>query len=282
MAITAVVARSHHALALHGGIAMEEPRRIPLAFSILAVMVAAALANACAPRAKLSPTEVSGPNPQLTQPEKALLPTVKIATAVGWAAGETPTPTQGLQVQAFATGLVHPRWVYVLPNGDVLVAETNRPPTEDSPSNPVRAAFMKHAFEKAGAAVPSPNRIVLLRDKDGDGVAETKSVLLQNLFSPFGMSLVGNRLYIANADAIVSVPYKTGDTQITAAPVKLTELPGAPRNHHWTKSLLANAEGTKLYVGVGSNSNIGENGLDIEEGRAAIHEIDIKSWATRV
>jgi glucose/arabinose dehydrogenase len=256
--------------------------RTTLAFSALAAMIAAVFASACAPRAKLSPEAVSGPNPPLAEPDKALLPTVKVAPAIGWQSDQAPTPAPGLQVQAFASGLEHPRWVYVLPNGDVLVAETNRPPTEDEPDNPIRAVFMQQAFEKAGAAIPSPNRITLLRDKDGDGVAETKTVFLQHLFSPFGMALVGSRFYVANADAIVSVPYKTGDTQITAAPVKLADLPGAPRNHHWTKSLLANAAGTKFYVGVGSNSNIADHGMDIEEGRAAIHEVDVKSGASRV
>lgn len=260
----------------------HRPLRIPLACSVLAAMIAAAIAGACAQRAKLSPEAVSGPNPPLTEPDKALLPTVKVSPATPWRAGEAPTAAPGLQVQAFATGLEHPRWLYVLPNGDVLVAETNRPPTKDEPANPIRAVFMKQAFEKAGAAMPSPNRITLLRDKDGDGVAETKTVFLQDLFSPFGMALVGNRFYVANADAIVSVPYSTGDTQVTAAPAKLTDLPGAPRNHHWTKSLLANAAGTRLYVGVGSNSNIAENGLDIEEGRAAIHEVDVKNGTSRV
>ena len=207
---------------------------------------------------------------------------MKISPVVGWKAGEAPTPASGVQVNAFATGLVHPRWLYVLPNGDVLVAETNRPPTPDEPANPIRAAFMNKAFAKAGADVPSPNRISLLRDKDGDGVAETKTVLVANLFSPFGMALVGDRLYIANADALVWVPYKDGDTQITATPQRLAQLPGAPRNHHWTKSLVASPDGSKFYVGVGSNSNVAENGLDIEDNRAAILEIDAKTGASRV
>jgi len=256
--------------------------RVPLSVSILAAAMLAILAASCAQKSELAPESVSGPAPPLPEPDKALLPTVKIAPATGWKSGETPVPAAGVQVKAFAMGLEHPRWLYVLPNGDVLVAETNRPPTEDNPADRIRAAFMKSAFEKAGAAVPSPNRITLLRDKDGDGVAETKSVLLSNLYSPFGMSLVGDRLYIANADAIVWVPYNKGDTQITAAPQKLAALPGAPRNHHWTKSLLASPDGSKFYVGVGSNSNAGENGLDIEENRAAILQVDRKTGASRV
>ena len=256
--------------------------RVPLSLSILASALLAIVAASCAQKSELAPEIVSGTEPPLPQPDKALLPTVKVAPAVGWKAGEAPTPAQGMQVKAFATGLEHPRWLYVLPNGDVLVAETNRPPTEDSPENPIRAAFMKQAMEKAGATVPSPDRITLLRDKDGDGVAETKSVLLSNLFSPFGMSLVGDRLYVANADAIVSVPYKAGDTQISTAPRKLADLPGAPRNHHWTKSLLASSDGSKFYVGVGSNSNAAEHGMEIEANRAAILEVDAKTGASRV
>jgi len=237
---------------------------------------------ACGGPAQLGARAGSGPDPALPPPDKALIPTVKVATAVGWREGEKPMAPVGFEVQAFATGLTHPRWVYVLPNGDVLVAETNRPPTPDEPENPIRAAFMKKAFEKAGAAVPSPNRITLLRDGDGDGVAETRSIFLSNLFSPFGMALVGDTFYVANADAVVRFPYRTGDRQIGVAPVKVADLPGAPRNHHWTKSLLASRDGTKLYVGVGSNSNAAEHGMEIEAGRAAIHEIDAKTGIGRV
>ncbi|BCT92542.1 sorbosone dehydrogenase [Lysobacter helvus] len=256
--------------------------RMRLAFSGLSVAIAALLAAACAPSAKLTTAQTSGPTPVIPAPDKALVPTVKIAPATGWPAGTMPTAAQGLQVQAFATGLTHPRWLYVLPNGDVLVAETNRPATEDPSGNPIRDALMNQAFEKAGAAVPSPERISLLRDTDGDGVAETKTTFLQHLTSPFGMALVGGTFYVANADSIVHVPYKAGETTITATPVKLADLPGAPRNHHWTKSLLANADGTKLYVGVGSNSNAAEHGMDIEFERAAIHEIDLGTGKGRV
>jgi hypothetical protein len=244
-------------------------------------MVVALLA-ACSGPAELTTREGSGPEPTLPPPDKALLPTVKVATAVGWREGQTPTAAPGFTVQAFATGLDHPRWLHVLPNGDVLVAETNRPPTPDEPPNPIRAAFMKAAFKKAGAAAPSANRITLLRDGDGDGLAETRSVFLSNLFSPFGMALVGDTFYVANADALVRFPYTKGAQQIGAAPVKVADLPGAPRNHHWTKSLLASRDGSKLYVGVGSNSNAAEYGMEIEAGRAAIHEIDAKTGAGRV
>jgi glucose/arabinose dehydrogenase len=250
-------------------------RTTAFALSLLAI-------TACGGSARLAAKADTGPAPVLPEPEKSLIPTVKVATAIGWPAGVTPTPATGFAVNALATGLEHPRWLYVLPNGDVLVAETNRPPTEDPATNPIRGALMKAAFEKAGSAVPSANRITLLRDADGDGVAETRTVFLQNLMSPFGMALIGNDFYVANADAIMRFPYRRGDLRIDATPVKLADLPGAPRNHHWTKSLLANRDGTKLYVGVGSNSNVAEHGMEIEAGRAAVHEIDVKTGADRI
>ncbi len=256
--------------------------RIRVLARCLALSLSLLMLAGCGSSARLAAKADTGPDPVLPEPDKSLIPTVKVAKAIGWPQGVTPTPASGLAVNAFATGLDHPRWLYVLPNGDVLVAETNRPPTPDPPANPIRGALMKAAFEKAGAAVPSANRITLLRDADGDGVAETRSVFLQNLMSPFGMALVGNDFYIANADAVVRVPYREGDTRIDAAPIKVADLPGAPRNHHWTKSLLASRDGSKLYVGVGSNSNIGENGMDIEVGRAAIQEIDIRTGRSRV
>ena len=222
-----------------------------------------------------------GSKPALPSPVKAVIPTVKIAPAKGWPAGVTPNVADGLAVNAFATGLDHPRWLYVLPNGDVLVAETNAPPKKPEPKG-IRAWFMKYFFKKAGASVPSANRITLLRDADGDGVAETRTVFLANLFHPFGMALVGDDLYIANADAVVRFPYREGMTSISEAPVKLADLPGGPINHHWTKSLLASSDGSRLYVGVGSNSNVAEGGMEIETDRAAIHEIDRATGRARV
>jgi glucose/arabinose dehydrogenase len=171
--------------------------------------------------------------------------------------------------------------LYVLPNGDVLVAETNAPPRPDEGKG-LRAKIQAHFAKVAGATVPSANRITLLRDSDGDGVAETRSVFLDSLHSPFGMTLVGNTLYVANTDAVVRVPYVTGQTRISATPEKLVDLPAGTRNHHWTKSLIASPDGSKLYVTVGSNSNAGENGLAAEEGRAAIWEVDRKTGAHRV
>ncbi|MES2695995.1 MAG: sorbosone dehydrogenase family protein [Verrucomicrobiota bacterium] len=221
-----------------------------------------------------------GPNPTLPKPQKSLLPVVDIAPATGWPAGATPKPAAGFAVTALASGLDHPRWLCVLPNGDVLVAETNAPKRPEEGKG-IKGAAMKVMMTKAGAAVPSANRITLLRDADGDGVAETKTVFLQGLNSPFGMAVVGNNLYVANTDAVVRFPYKVGDTQITTAPEKVADLPAGPRNHHWTKSLIANRDGTKLYAGVGSNSNVAENGMGEEEQRAAIHEIDLATGKTR-
>ena len=224
-----------------------------------------------------------GPNPVLPEPQRSLIPVVHVAEAVGWPAGRMPTPAPGFRVQAFASGLDHPRWLYRLPNGDILVAETNAPPRpEGAEDGGLRGFFQTLFMKKAGAEVPSANRITLLRDADGDGVAETKTAFLENLMSPFGMALVGDTLYVANADAVVAFPYRAGETRITAAPRKVADLP-AGRNHHWTKSLVASPDGSRLYVGVGSNSNVGENGLEEEEvDRAAILEIDPASGARRV
>src|SRR5438067_8485375 len=195
-------------------------------------------AAACGSPARLPLEQGIGPRPVLPPPEHALIPTVKIAPAKGWAPGERPTAADGLVVTAFATGLDHPRWLHVLPNGDVLVAETNGPERPDD-NKGLKGWFFKKYQKKAGAAVPSANRITLLRDADGDGVAEVHAVLLDSLYSPFGMALVGDALYVANSDALVRVPYATGQTRITAPTTKVTDLPGGRLNHHWTKSLLA-------------------------------------------
>lgn len=221
-----------------------------------------------------------GATPALPEPNKSLIPTVKVAEAVGWGKDAMPTPAPGLRVTAFASGLDHPRWVHVLPNGDVLVAESNAPPKPQKKS--IRAWFQARAMKKAGAATESANRISLLRDADGDGIAETKNVFLANLMSPFGMALIGGDFYVANADAIVRFPYTEGATSISEAGVKVTDLPGLPLNHHWTKNIIASPDGTKIYATVGSNSNVGENGMDIEEGRAAIWEVDLASGQKRL
>jgi glucose/arabinose dehydrogenase len=247
--------------------------------SSLALLAAAALAG-CAETSRLPDGADVGPNPQLTQPNKQLIPTVKVAEAVGWAPGTTPVAAPGLRVNALAAQLDHPRWLHVLPNGDVLVAESNAP--ERPERKGLKIWFMKHFMKKAGAGTPSANRITLLRDVDGDGVAEVRSVFLENLNSPFGMAHVGDQLYIANTDAVVRVPYKEGETRITATPVKLADLPAGPRNHHWTKALIASRDGSKLFATVGSNSNVAEHGMAEEEGRAAIWEIDIRTGAKRL
>lgn len=251
----------------------------PLSKSLLAA--SALTLAACGSGPALDPSAGFGPDPQLPEPRKGLFPTVQIAPAKGWPSGQTPTPAQGFAVNAFATGLDHPRWIYRLPNGDILVAETNAPPPPEDKKGGIRAWIMDKVMARAGAGVPSPDRIVLLRDADGDGTAELKTLFMENLTSPFGMVLIGDRLFVANADAVVAVPYQTGQTRIDAAPVTISPLP-AGRNHHWTKSLVANADGSRLYVGVGSNSNVGENGMDEETDRAAILEIDPATGTRRV
>ncbi|QKV65579.1 sorbosone dehydrogenase family protein [Pseudomonas sp. 43A] len=228
---------------------------------------------ACGETSSLQVSDGTGPSPKLPEPNKTLIPTVNIAPAIGWPAGGKPTAAAGTQVAAFAEGLDHPRWLYVLPNGDVLVAETNAPPKPDDSSG-IRGWVMKKVMGKAGAGVPSPNRITLLRDADHDGVAETRTVFLQNLNSPFGMTLVGNDLYVADTDRLLRFNYEPGATEIKSQPIKVVDLPGGTLNHHWTKNVIASKDGSKLYVTVGSNSNVGENGLDKEEGRAAIWEVD--------
>ncbi|WP_159815745.1 sorbosone dehydrogenase family protein [Pseudomonas sp. 18058] len=239
---------------------------------VFVIALAGGLA-ACGETSSLQVSDGTGPSPKLPEPNKTLIPTVNIAPAIGWPEGGKPTAAAGTQVAAFAEGLDHPRWMYVLPNGDVLVAETNAPPKPDD-SKGIKGWVMKKVMGKAGAGVPSPNRITLLRDADHDGVAETRTVFLQNLNSPFGMTLVGNDLYVADTDRLLRFNYEPGATEIKTQPIKVTDLPGGTLNHHWTKNVIASKDGSKLYVTVGSNSNVGENGQDQEEGRAAIWEVD--------
>ncbi|BBH34863.1 sorbosone dehydrogenase family protein [Pseudomonas bijieensis] len=247
---------------------------------LLIVALAAGLV-ACGESSTLQVSDGTGPAPKLPEPNKTLVPTVNIAEAIGWPEGAKPTPAQGLQVGAFAEGLDHPRWLYVLPNGDVLVAETNAPPKPDDAKG-IRGWVMKKVMGRAGAGVPSPNRITLLRDANHDGIAETRTVFLENLNSPFGMTLVGNDLYVADTDRLIRFPYKDGDTQIKAQPTKVVDLPGGTLNHHWTKNVIASRDGSKLYVTTGSNSNVAENGMEAEEGRAAIWEVDRASGNHRI
>lgn len=246
----------------------------------LLIMCAGALA-ACGESSTLQVSDGTGPSPKLPEPNKTLIPTVNIAPAIGWPEGAKPTAAAGTQVAAFAEGLDHPRWLYVLPNGDVLVAETNAPPKPDD-SKGIRGWVMEKVMGRAGAGVPSPNRITLLRDADHDGIAETRTVFLADLNSPFGMALVGNDLYVADSDKLLRFPYQPGETTIKEAGTKVIDLPGGSINHHWTKNVVASKDGSKLYVSVGSNSNVGENGLQAEEGRAAIWEVDRASGQHRI
>ena len=244
-------------------------------------VVAALALGGCGGEARLQVEDGTGPDPRLPAPDTSLIPTVKIAPAIGWPDGARPIAAQGTEVVAFADGLDHPRWLYVLPNGDVLVAETAAPERPEDGKG-IKGFFMGKAMKRAGSAVPSANRITLLRDSDGDGVADQRSVLVAELNSPFGMALVGDQLYVANTDALLSFPYRTGDTTITARGTKVADLPGGKLNHHWTKNVIASRDGSKLYVTVGSNSNVAENGMDQEAERAAILEIDAKSGAHRI
>ena len=252
-------------------------------FAVLAATLLSSLSAACGESAHLRVAEGMGPNPTLPKPNRTVIPTINVVTAKEgrWDAEGRPRAADGLRVDAFARDLDHPRWLLVLPNGDVLVAETNAPERPDDAEG-IRGWIFKRFQKKAGAAVPSANRITLLRDLDGDGSAETRSVLKAGLNSPFGMALVGNTLYVANTDAIVRLPYTQGITSITEAPVKVVDLPAGTINHHWTKNVIANADGSRLYVAVGSNSNVAENGMENEEGRAAIWEVDVATGNHRV
>ncbi len=247
----------------------------------IAAVLGASLLVGCGETARLTVDAGTGPRPTLPAPNKTLIPTVHIAPAKGWAEGAKPAVAAGLTVVPFAKGLEHPRWLYVLPNGDVLVAETNAPPKPEDGKG-VKGWIMKLVMKQAGAGTPSPNRISLLRDADGDGTAETKTAFLEGINSPFGMVLVGNDLYVAATDALLRFPYVAGETKISAPAAKVVDLPGGPLNHHWTKNVIASPDGSRLYVTVGSNSNVAENGMPAEEGRAAIWEVDPKSGQHRV
>src|SRR5262249_47504412 len=262
---------------------MEKRTGFLVAAALVAAVVIAALAAFLVTRgdhAKLPETAATGLSPTLPEPTKTLIPTVHIAPAKGWRDGAKPAAANGLAGDAVGTGLSHPRWLYVLPNGDVLVAESDGPPRPDDAKG-IKGFIYRTVQKRAGAGAPSANRITLLRDANGSGVA-TKTIFLEGLNSPFGMTLVGNDLYIANTDAIVRFPYTEGATRITDAGVKVADLPAGPINHHWTKNVIASRDGSRLYATVGSNRNVGENGLDNEENRAAILEIDPATGKWRV
>ena len=257
-------------------------KNLMLAMSIVAM--ALPLAGCNDPRDTATAEQSYGASPTLPAPQQSWIPTVNIATATGWPAGDKPKAAGGMAVNAFASGLDHPRTVYVLPNGDVLVAESNAPPKPNDATG-IKGFIYKQFQKWAGAGVPSANRITLLRDADGDGIAETRSIFLSavnGLNSPFGMVLVGDDFYVANADAIVKFPYKTGETKINAPATRVSDLPGGPINHHWTKDLTASPDGGKLYATVGSNSNIAENTMEEEVYRAAVVEVDRASGKWRV
>jgi glucose/arabinose dehydrogenase len=236
---------------------------------------------ACGERASLPVEAGIGPEPVLPPPKETLLPTVNIAPATGWPDGAMPSAAEGLTVAAFADGLDHPRWLYVLPNGDVLVAETNAPERPEDAEG-IKGWVTSLMMQRAGAGGPSADRITLLRDADGDGVVDLRAVFLEGLHSPFGMALVGSDLYVANTDALVRFSYREGQTRIEEPGDTVVELPAGPINRHWTKNVIASPDGARLYVAVGSNSNVAENGLAAEEGRAAIWEIDPASGRHRI
>jgi glucose/arabinose dehydrogenase len=250
-------------------------KHIAVAFLSLAVAFGILALSSCE-RATLDVAQGYGPNPTLAKPNPGLIPTVNIAPATSWPAGATPTPATGMGVSAFAQGLDHPRWLHVLPNGDILVAESNAPAQHDAGSG-IKGWVMRRVMTRAGAGVPSADRITLLRDRDGDGVAETRTSFLQNLHSPFGMAVVGDTLYVADTNAVLAFPYRSGATEITATGRKVADLPAGPINHHWTKDLVAAPDGKSLLATVGSNSNVGENGMTAEANRASVLRIDLAS-----
>lgn len=250
-------------------------------FTFLGVMYTlAGIANA----ADIATASVSnadyGPQPVLAKPSSGLLPTVNIAPAKPWQKNGAPVAAKGLKVQKFADNLVHPRWLYVLPNGDVLVAETDAPPKPEDTKG-IKGKIMQLVMRRAGSSHPSANRISLLRDNNHDGIADERTVFLSGLNSPFGMALVNDQFYVANTDALVRFSYKSGQTAITDQGVKVLDLPAGPLNHHWTKNIIASEDSRKLYITVGSNSNIAENGHDKEQDRARILEFDIATNQAR-
>jgi glucose/arabinose dehydrogenase len=243
----------------------------------------AVVVTGCTAPGSKDPLVGFGSDPPLPAPQSSLIPQVGVPDVVGWPAGAAPKAPSGFTVTRYAEGLQHPRWLLALPNGDVLVAEAAAPPSHGDNTNAgIRAWFQKMLMEKVKSAVPSPNRIVLLRDADRDGVAETRTIFAQGLTSPFGMTLVGGTLYVANADGVVSFPYRSGQTAVEGTGAKVFDLPGPPINHHWTKNVVASPDGNRLYATVGSNSNIGDNGMAAEEGRAAVWVYDIAQRHARI
>ncbi len=253
-------------------------RRVLRLVSMLAL---AGAAGACGSPSTQPITATTGPNPVLPAPQTSRIPTVQVAKAVGWPKDAAPTPADGLAVTRFADGLSHPRWLLVLPNGDVLVAESDAPPKPDDGKG-AKGFVMKKLMARAGSGKGSANRITLLRDLDGDGVADLRTPLLEGLNSPFGMTLADGALFVANTDALMRFPFRPGATRIEGKGTQVVPLPGGPLNHHWTKNVIASRDGQRLYVTVGSNSNVAENGMDAEQDRAAIWEVDPARGTWRV
>jgi len=248
----------------------------------LTIGIAAALSG-CAGSGAKDPLVGFGPSPFLPAARSSLFPGIGVPRVVGWAPGAAPAAPPGFAVNRYAEHLEHPRWLLALPDGDVLAAESAAPPSRGDRTNTgIRAWVQDLLMKRVHSAVPSPDRIVLLRDADGDGVAETRTVFARGLKSPFGMTLAGGLLYVANADGVVSFPYQSGQTEVTGAGTRVLDLPGPPINHHWTKNAVVSPDGAKLYATVGSNSNIGDNGMAAEQGRAAIWEYDIASRRARI
>ncbi len=252
---------------------------IALTLIVLALLVGTFLYFAQGDTARLAAGADVGREPSFTAPRSEVIPTVNIAEVAGWKAGAKPVAAAGLTVDRFAEGLSHPRSLLRLPNGDILVAETNSPPR---PTGGIFNKVMNYLLGRAGAGAPSPNRIILLRDGDGDGRAEVRTTFLSGLHSPYGMALVGETLYVANTDSLMAFPYKAGEPRSAAKGRKILNLPAQVPNMHWTRSLVASPDGTLLYVGVGSNSNIGENGLETEANRANVLEVDPRTGDYRI
>ena len=259
-------------------------KKILFAAGSLAPLAAILTLTACGMTAgSKDPWVGFGPNPPLPPVQHSFIPVVGVPKVVGWPKDASPVAPPGFSVVKFADGLDHPRWLYVLPNGDVLVAESASVPSPADKSNQgIKGFFQKLLMKKVGSAKPSPDKIFLLRDADGDGVAESRMLFAQGLNQPFGMTLVGQTLYVANSDGVISFPYALGQTSESGSGQKVFDLPGPPINHHWTKNVVASPDGTKLYATVGSNSNVGDNGLDAEKGRAAIWEYDLATRQARI
>ena len=246
-------------------------------------LTAVSLAACSLPAGSQDPFVGFGPNPPLPKVHDSLLPTVGVPDVVRWAPNAAPKAPPGFTVVRYAEGLSHPRWLYVLPNGDVLVSESATEPSPADKSNKgIKGFFQKMLMRKVGSAEKSPNQIFLLRDADNDGVAESRMLFARGLTRPFGMTLAGGKLYVANDNGVVSFPYADGQTSAPGTGDKVFDLPGGPINHHWTKNVVASPDGARLYATVGSNSNVGENGLQNEVGRAAIWEHTIATGQTRI